>query len=257
AIGILAYLVAALIHEGGHAVTGIAFGIRTLKLTSFDVDFDSSLLMPLQRRGVSAAGILCNFLLATLILILFRKALLRAGANLRYFLWLLGYINLFVGGGYMMALSFVPFGDMNSLLSGLPAEFLLRLGTTALGVLIMLFALVHGAYALNSFLGTDPVERKKRTLQLSVVPYLAGCFVNTFSAVFAGAGGFLILCSAAAASFGGTSWMLMMVFPIEGGRRLASDPPLTPHRSLLWIVLGLVAAALNFGVFGRGVRITF
>ena len=51
--------------------------------------------------------------------------------------------------------------------------------------------------------------------------------------------------------------MLMMVLPIDGGRRLASDPPLTPARSALWIALGVAAATLNFGVFGQGVHVAF
>jgi hypothetical protein len=257
AIGILAYFIASLIHEGGHAVTGMAFGIRTLKLTSFDVEFDNHLLTMLQRRCVSAAGMVCNFLAATLLLIWFRKASDRAGVHLRYFLWLLGNVNLLVGGGYLMALSFVSFGDVNSLLSGLPGEFLLRLATTALGAIILMYTLTIGSYWLNIFLGTDPTLRRKRALQLSITPYLAGCFVDTFAAVFAQAGIFLILCSAAAASFGGTSWLLMMVLPIDGGRRFAAEPPLTPTRNPLWIALGLISAALNFGVFGHGVHLHF
>jgi hypothetical protein len=255
AIGVLAYFVAGLVHEGGHALTGVAFGIHKLKLTSFDVEFDHSLLTDFQRRMVSAAGILCNFVTGSLLLFLVRKA--RGSANLRYFIWLLSHISLFVGGGYMMALSFVSFGDMNNLLRGLPHELALRVGTTVLGALIMIFTLIHGAYWLNPFLGLDEKARSKRALKLSIVPYLAGCFVGTFAAVFAGASVFLVVCSAAAASFGGTSWMLMMVFPIDGGRRLASDPPLTPARSGIWIALGVAAAILDFGVFGRGVHVAF
>ena len=255
AIGVLAYFVAGLVHEGSHALTGVAFGIHKLKLTSFDVEFDHRLLTDLQRRMVSAAGILCNLLTGSLLLFLVRKP--RRSANLRYFIWLLSHISLFVGGGYMMALSFVSFGDVNNLLRGLPHELALRVGTTVLGALVMTFTLIHGAYWLNPFLGLDANARSKRALKLSIVPYLAGCFVDTSAAVFAGAGVFLVVCSAAAASFGGTSWMLMMVFPIDGGRRFASDPPLTPARSGLWIALGVAAATLNFGVFGQGVHVAF
>jgi hypothetical protein len=255
AIGVLAYFVGALLHEGGHALTGVAFGVHKLKLTSFDVEFDHSLLTALQRRVVSAAGILCNFITGSLLLFLARK--LRGNVNLRYFIWLLGHISLFGGGGYLMALSFVSFGDMNNLLRGLPHELPLRIGATVLGALIMTFTLIHGAYWLNPFLGLDAKARPKRALLLSIVPYLAGCLVDTFAAVFAGAGVFLVVCSAAAGSFGGTSWMLMMVFPIDGGRRLASEPPLTPARSALWIGLGVAATILNFGVFGQGVHIAF
>ncbi len=257
AMGILAYFVAALIHEGGHAVIGLAFGVRSLKLTSFDVEFDIHLITSLQQRFVSAAGILFNFLAASILYVTFRKTWERADANLRYFRWLLLHINLFVGGGYLMALSFVSFGDVNVLLSGLNNEILLRISTTLLGGLILIFTLMHGAFSLNIFLGTESELRKKRALQLSITPYLAGCSVNTLAAVFANAGMFLTLCSAAAASFGGTSWMLMMIFPIDAGRQLATDSPQTPRRSLPWIALGLIAAALNFGVFGRGIHIRF
>jgi hypothetical protein len=255
AIGVLAYFVAALVHEGGHALTGVAFGIHKLKLTSFDVEFDHSLLTAFQQRMVSAAGILCNFLTGSFLLFVVRR--LRRSANLRYFVWLLGHISLFVGGGYMMALSFVSFGGVNQLLRDLPHEFPLRVGTTVLGALIMTFTLINGAYWLNPFLGLDDNARPKRALLFSIVPYLAGCLVDTFAAVFAGAGVFLVMCSGAAASFGGTSWMMMMVFPIDRGRRLASDPPLTPGRSALWIALGVAAAALNFAVFGQGVHVAF
>ena len=257
AMGILAYFAAALVHEGAHAATGLAFGVRSLKLTSFDVEFDSGLITPLQQRFVSAAGIVFNFLAASILHFTFRKASERADSNIRYFRWLLIHINLFVGGGYLMALSFVSFGDVNSLLAGLHNELLLRIATTILGAMIMIFTLMAGASSLNPFLGTNPTARKKRAVQLSITPYIAGCCVNTLAAVFANAGVFLTLCSAAAASFGGTSWMLMMIFPIDGGRRLATDPPLTPYRSLTWIVLGVVAAALNFGLLGRGVHIQF
>src|SRR5207253_5497307 len=125
AIGILAYFLTSLFHEGGHALVGVALGVKSLKLTNFDVEFDGPALPGLQSRFVAFGGMAVNLLVAALLLVALRRGAGHAVPHRRYFLWLLAHINLLVAGGYLMALSFVHFGDVDAMLSGLPYTLLL------------------------------------------------------------------------------------------------------------------------------------
>jgi len=250
AIAVVAYLISIITHEAlGHGVAALLVGSHVNHVSS--VDMDASSVGPWQDRVVAAAGCLAQFILAAVTLTWYR---LRPpqGANNRYFLWLLAHLNLFIPAGYLMALSFAPFGDWNAFVQGLPAQFVWRIGLTTLGVAISFGALVSAARGLDAFLGRDKRTRGRRGVALTLAPYLVGGVVNTLAGALNPISPLLILISAAAASFGGGAFLAWTSAFIGAPRATTTAEPLTPTRSALWLTLGVVAVLIYFLALGPG-----
>ena len=204
AMAAVAYLIAVVTHEAlGHGVAALLVGAPVQHVTSLDLATDLSHVGPWQARFVAAAGCLAQFLLAS-VLWLLRRRWMQASADTHYFCWLLLYINVFIPAGYLMVLSFAPFGDWNDFVQGLPQPVLWRAALTALGLALTLLALFAAARDLAPFLPAEPRARRRRGIALALVPYLVGGAVNTLAGIFNPDSPLLVLTSAAAASFGGT-----------------------------------------------------
>lgn len=257
AMAVVTYLLSAFTHEMlGHGVASLLVGARIVHVTSLDLVYDASHLTAAQGRFIAAAGCAAQFILAGILILVYRAVRDRVAPTTRYFLWLLLYINLFIPAGYLMALSFAPFGDWNDFVQGLPQQVLWRLGFTVLGTAITFAAAIAGARALDPFLGRDQAERSSRALVLTLVAYLAGSIVNTLAGVLNPDGAILVLISAAAASFGGTIFLFWTGrFAVWMFKPTPATPavPLTVTRSLPWLVAGGVAALIYFVVLGPGV----
>ena len=99
-------------------------------------------------------------------------------------------------------------------------------------------------------------ERRSRAVKLTLIPYLAGGLAFCAAGLFNPVGMKLVVISAAAASFGGTSGLVWLA-PWASGTASVDrmpDPPVALARNQSWILLGLVSAAVSIGVLGRGVR---
>ncbi len=170
----------------------------------------------------------------------------------RYFLWLLGFSNFLVAWGYLLALSFVGFGDVHDFMAGLPLKPLWQMVSTAIGVAASIVVLRIAARLLDPFLGWEQGARQRRAQTLALVPY----FAIGISAVIAGAlnptSPVLILISAAASSFGGNAFMAWLPLWIHAEGPTTPRAPLVVGRSWPWIGAGIVALLLRVVVLGPG-----
>ncbi|GHO70360.1 hypothetical protein KSC_092520 [Ktedonobacter sp. SOSP1-52] len=255
AIGVVAYLLSSITHEAlGHGLAAILLGLHPQHVSSVDLDVSFAGVPDWKRQIVDAAGCGAQVVVALITLGIMPLFRVNKGTT-RYFLWLFSTINLIIPGGYLMVLTFAGFGDWNDFVQGLPAQLAWRTGLTILGVIISLLGLYLGARNLDPFAGRATEggnKRGKRRFMLTYTPYLAGSAALTISAIFNPVSPLLILISGAAASFGGTAFLM----PINGiiKKPLPNTPeePLTPTRDWLWLSLGVVALIIYFFVLGPG-----
>jgi hypothetical protein len=238
------------VHEViGHGSAAVLLGAHLQQVSSVYMLADEHNLPVSSVRIIAAAGIVSNLTFGVLALRLF-DSLRGAGANVRYFLWLFGNSNMFVGSGYMLALSFADFGDIQELVAGSPHQFAAQLLLTFLGACIALATYVSAARSLEEFLGT--VARMQRALMLTVVPYATIGVLNTAAGALNPQGAMLILSSAAAASFGGHMPMAWLSFAVRKPRAALSEHPATPTRLPAWIAAAVVAVVVLVAVLAPG-----
>lgn len=175
-------------------------GGHLLHFSSADADYSGNGLTAGAIRMINAAGIVMNLVFGFIVLTIFRL-LSNLSGNMKYFLWLLGHVNLFIGGGYMIALSFAGFGDVDQFVEGLAYPTIWKVAFTLLGVLISFSALKHGVKTLDPFLGDDYAERRRRGRALTLIPYLLSGIVSVTAGLFNPVGMVLVAISAAASSF--------------------------------------------------------
>src|ERR1700724_1131385 len=167
------------VHEAiGHGVAAVVLGAPLQHVSSVDMAADETHLPEWAVRVVAAAGIVSNLTFGSIALALFKR-MRSASANVRYFLWLFGHSNLFVGCGYMLALSFAGYGDIADLTAGLSWKIAAQALLTALGLTIALATYVHAARTLDEFLGS--ADRRRSALLLTVLPYAVIGTVNTLA----------------------------------------------------------------------------
>lgn len=249
AIAVTCYFAAVLIHEAlGHAGITALLGGRVVQITSAACDCDVSALSPWAARVVFAGGCIANAFTGGLVLAL--RCLVRLEhAATRYALWLFGHVSLFVATGYLMVFPFLPAGDWHDFVGGLAPPLVWQLALTVLGVAGYATTMWHAQRSLSEFLGTDPLERRVRARDLTLLPYIVGGVVETLSAVIGG-GGILVLISAAPATFGGTIGLALAghrAGTTRGAGNVVRAPiPRAP------VVLGVGLAALVVQLFWLG-----
>jgi hypothetical protein len=252
AIAVVAYALANVIHEGiGHGGTCLAVGGRLTALSAVHAECAAEDRGLLASSLVTAAGTLANFAAAAVAWLLLR----RQGARLtsgRYFLWLFMTLNLLQGTGYWLFSGVGNVGDWAQLVAGREPRWLYRAVLALLGGAGYWAAILLGLRTLNPLLGDGP-DRLQRARTLCLVPYFAG------GALYVAAGGFnpvsplLVLISAAAASFGGTSAFAWMTQLLRGpGYPAASGEPLAIDRSVVWIAVAAATALVFVGILGPG-----
>jgi hypothetical protein len=249
-IAVVSYLLAALVHEGlGHGLTAVLLGAKGLRLSTAALHVDTSSISETASRTVSIAGPLVGLAVGGLLALCHARMRSR-NAGLRYCLWLTAYVCLFANSGYLMALSFVQFGDIDGFLAGVEHPFPWRLGLTVLGGVLYVTALFMAAHALDEFLGL--VDRRARAARLLVTSYVVGCASLILSTLLGNEGVYLTLVSAAPATLGGTFGVLYTTV-LVGGPKPQTDPkPLTPGRGLGWYAAGVVAVLIHVLVLGPG-----
>jgi hypothetical protein len=98
-------------------------------------------------------------------------------------------------------------------------------------------------------------ERRGRAWTLNLVPYLSGGIAYCVAGLFNPLGAELILISAAAASFGGTSALIWMS-SWSAQKPPEDDTPQSPaviERNWCWITIGSIALLLLIFVLGPGI----
>ena len=255
AIAVAAFALANLVHEGvGHGGTCLLAGGRALALSAIHFDGDLGGLDPAAGKWVAAGGTLANLALG-LVAWAALRAFRGAPGPARVFLWLSMTVNLMQAAGYWLFSGLGRIGDWAVVIDGWTPHWAFRLGLAALGVSAYWGIVQLSLRELSPLLGPGP-GRWRRGVPLTVIPYLAGGILYVAAGLLNPVGPLLVLISAAAASFGGTSGLAWMAQLLRDERRFPphDGPALGIPRSVPWLAAGAAIALLFVGVLGPGVR---
>lgn len=249
AITVIAYLLAQIIHEGvGHGGVALLFGAKIVQVTNTNLQYDPSGVSNAASRAIAMGGTLANVIFGVLALWYLKKSASQS-ANMRFFLWLFGHVNLFKGFGYLL-ITFAPIGDWHDAAAGLPSEAVWMIAFTLLGAVTSLVTFFHAARTLDEFIGRDE-DRRKRAFTLTLVPYLLGGTVNVLATIF-GLGVTVYTFTGALATFGGAFLMVWLGFAVGRPRVNTPQEPLTSTRNTGWVIAGTIALAIYFFWLGPG-----
>src|SRR5262249_23596601 len=124
----------------------------------------------------------------------------------RYFMWLFSAVNLLTAFGYLLYSGVAGIGDWSRVFEGLAPAPLVRAALIVAGaVLYFIVAPRLLMPALDAFLGRDPADRERGARTLSLLPYLSGGIALVLAGLLNPLGWRIMLISAVAAGFGGTS----------------------------------------------------
>jgi hypothetical protein len=253
AIAILVYIIANVIHEGvGHGATCAFAGGKVVAVTSVYCDCDYEHLPRDRQRMVQAGGTVANLLFG----IAFAAALKlfpSASPAFRYFLLLSTLVNLFQAGGYLMVSPFAGFGDWKVFLDGMQDKLAWKIALTGAGILISVGALYFGRNEIAPFCPADNPLRSQQAWLLTALPYVTGALVCCAVALLNPLDKSLVVTSAAAASLGGTCWLLWLGYLAAAHPAVSDLPPATIQFSPVAIGLALAALAAWTLMLGPGI----
>ena len=256
AISALAYTVANMVHEGlGHGGMCLLVGARPSVLNAIFFEYDEHTANLFQQRWISAGGSLANVIVGLPLVWALRNARPSA-ATPRYFLWLFAAVNLLTAFGYLLYSGVGGIGDWAHVVEGLGSPLLFRGGMSLLGgILYFVVAPRLLMPPLDPFLGRDQALRAARAKRLCLLPYFAGGVSLVLAGLLNPYGIKIVLISAAAAAFGGTS--LLAWYPSRTREPTPGTPdlPLSIGRGWVWIVAGALVLCFFVLVLGPGVRL--
>lgn len=255
AIAVVAYALANLAHEGlGHGGACLLAGGSPLTLSAVHFEEEPGSLEGSALKWVSAGGTIANVAVGALALFVLRAT--RGATSMRYFLWLLATVNLLQAAGYWLFSGVGNVGDWAAVIEGWAPHGAFRFGLAIVGLTAYVGVVVLALRELRQFLGSGP-GRLQRALTLTLVPYLTGGLLYVAAGLLNPMGFRLVLISAAAASFGGTSALAWMAQLLRDERRfptLQREAPGLPS-SASWLAAGALVALLFVLVLGPGVRL--
>jgi len=258
AIAVIAYAIGNVVHEGlGHGGACVLVGGRPVELNAIFFECSVEGLPPAAGRWLAAGGSIANLAAAVPAWIALQQ-LPRTWGRARAFAWLLLAVDLLMPFGYLLFSGLGNIGDWAAVVRGLEPPLAWRGALSVAGALLY-FRLAPRLLMppLEQFLGTGAEQRQLRAQTLSVLPYAVGGLTYVAAGVLNPHGIYLVLISAVAASFGGTS--LLVWYPVVWARRtpLASESvPLGVPRSRGWLVAAAITLVVFVGVLGPGVRLT-
>jgi hypothetical protein len=255
AVGLVAYALANLLHEGlGHGGACLLVGGKPLVLSSLHFDGDTKGLPRGANRFIAAGGTLVNLLAGGIALVALSRSL-TLPAQVRYFFWLLAFVNLFQGTGYFLFSGVGGIGDWASVIAGWPMPWLWRLVMAVTGGLAYFVIMLFAMRRLAPFVGDPRPGRYRRAVALSIVPYLTGSALFIISGLFNPVGLMLVLVSAVAASLGGTCGFLWgPQFYLDPDFAPTSGEPIPIARSWGWIATAAIVAMVFVSVLGPGIH---
>jgi hypothetical protein len=221
-ISLLAYMLGNVLHEGaGHGGACLLSGGQPLVLSS--VHFECSA----DTRLVMAGGTLANFIAGALFFFLGRITS-RNHPRWKYFCWITMTVNLFTATGYFLFSGVGGFGDWAEFIRGLRPQWMWRIGLAILGAVTYFLAARLSLLELRPFIGSNPEQRYHRAVRLSAIPYFAGGILMCLAGALNPRGMILILVSAAASTFGGTSGLLWDTNWLRRGTMIPFGPSAEP-----------------------------
>ena len=255
AIAVAAYSIGNVVHEGlGHGGACVLVGGRPVELNAIFFECSEG-LSPGGRRWLAAGGSIANLAVAALAWIAVQRVP-RAWGRARAFTWLLLAVNLLTAFGYLLFSGLGNIGDWAVVVRGLEPPLAWRGALSVAGALLYFLVAPRLLMPLlEPFLGPAAEERQVRARTLCLLPYVVGGLTFVTAGLLNPHGLYLVLISAAAASFGGTS--LLAWYPGLWARRppvSAQALPLGVPRSRAWLVGAAIALVLFVGVLGPGIR---
>jgi hypothetical protein len=239
------------LHEGlGHGGACLLDGARPLVISS--VHFECSQ----ESRLVMAGGTLVNFLAGGVFFLLGRLTGPRY-PRLKYFFWTGMTVNLYAATGYFLFSGIGGIGDWGDFIQGLGPQWRWRMGLTIFGATAYLLAARISLLELRPLIGSDKEQRFRRAIRLSAIPYFAGGTLLCIAGSLNPKGAILILISAAASTFGGTSALMWTPQMLKSGTLIPYGPPAEPmpiQRSWPLIAAACAIAIAFIGVLGPSVR---
>jgi hypothetical protein len=248
AIAAIAYALCDLIHEVlGHGTATLASPqVRAVSLTTVALSTVGS------SRLVAAAGTVANLLASLAAFGLWHRW--SGSASVRYFLWLLGTLDLFNATAYLLYSGLLDSGDWAVVTAGLQPRLAWRVGMVAVGAAAYAIS-VRVSAAAFARMAHDGCVRRSDVQRLSVLPYWVGGLLLVLGAVPNPVSPVLILSSGASSGFGamaGLLWLPRIIGPSESHADERA-PPLPFSR--VWTALAVVSAAVFVLVIGRGIRV--
>lgn len=239
-MAVIASAAATLLHEGlGH---GVVAWLRDAGPTELTTNHLSTLKAD---RWVMAGGTLVN--LAVGAAALFASSRSGEHANRRYFLWLLGALNLLPGAGYFMYSGMAGVGDWAALIHGLPHHLAWRIALSLLGVVLYYWSVRAIAATVAPFAPDNAAYNVSGRL-----PYWAGGIFQCIAGLLDPLGWRLLLISTAAAAFGGNSGLLWASAFLP---RSATKETLTVQPSPVWWIIAVVLGAAYIFIVGPGIHL--
>ncbi len=249
-IGVIAYILGNLLHEGlGHAGACILTGGRVISVSAVAMDCSA------ENRLVIAGGTIMNVVAAGIFFMLGRIAG-RSSPHLKYFLWLSMTINLMEAAGYFLFSGIGGIGDWDMFIQGFSPQWAWRAALAIIGGVTYLMAVRFSLLELRPLIGSDRQQRIVLASRLMLAPYFAGGVVECLAGVLNPQGWFLVLFSAAASTFGGTSGLAWGKQWLRGSR-IPPGPPCQPvaiARNWFWICAAIVLSVAFIAVLGPSVR---
>jgi hypothetical protein len=241
-IAVLSMGLAAAFHEGlGHGVVAWVRGDGVTELTSNHL---SSLV---EDRPMEAAGTIVNLIFAALSLWGYRLAGERA--NLRYFFWFFGAVNLLDGAGYFLFSGIVGVGDWAAVIRGLPHVVLLRIAMSLFGLVFYGVSMRIIARGIRPFMASNSEYNT-----LARLPYLAACIFYCIAGAFDPLGIQLLVISTIPAAFGGLSGLLWADKFVP--RTVPEEPLAVAPSRALWVTAAIFACAFVV-ILGRGIEFKY
>jgi hypothetical protein len=249
-IGVVAYIVGNMIHEGvGHAGACILTGGKAISVSAVAMDCSAD------NRLVIAGGTIMNAVAAAVFFFLGRIAG-RNHPRLQYFLWLSMTINLMSASGYFLFSGIGGFGDWYMFIQGFTPQWAWRAALAVIGGAAYPLAVRFSLLELRPLIGSDPRERIRLASRLTLTPYFAGGVIECLAGVLNPQGWFLVVFSAAASTFGGTSGLAWCSQWLRGNGIPPGPPdePVAIARNWPWIWAAILLAIAFIVVLGPGIR---
>jgi hypothetical protein len=249
AISLLSAALVDVLHEAlGHGGACVLSGAQPLVLST--VHFECSI----DSRWIAAGGTVVNLIVGTVCWVLLRRI---RTPRLRYFVWLTIVFNFLDGFGYFLYSGIANIGDWSYVIHDWQPPWAWRVGLTVVGLVLYYLTVLMSGRELGPLLPATGPERPSFIRRLTFLAYFANGVLLTVAGIFNPVGWKLVVISAMAASFGGTSGLLWMGSLIKAAppSTLGSDAPVI-ERSWAWIAAGVLVAALFILVLGPSLRLS-
>lgn len=240
-MAVIVIAISSLLHEGiGHGLTAWLRGDIPTILTSNHLDD----IRP--DRLVDAGGTLVNIIAGALAM--YASTFTTRRPNLRYFLWLLGAVNLMEAAGYFLFSGILSLGDWQAVIAGLPHQLVLHILMAIFGAILYIAFVRIIAVNLRPFCPTRSIYNTVGRL-----PYYAACAADCLAGAFDPLGIKLLLLSTIPAAFGGLSGFMWADSLMP---RTTSAKTLVVTRQPAWWIAAVIIGIPFVVVLGRGISFT-